>query len=86
MLHGHKNLKEYVVAPMDLEVYVPPLSASIPELKVGIKTAIETITSDMIRTVCNEFYYRVDVCRTTKGHILSTCKVCNKNLERCSIK
>jgi len=25
---------EYVVAPMDLEVHVPPLLASIPELKV----------------------------------------------------
>jgi hypothetical protein len=35
-MHGHRNLK--------LEVYVPPLPASIPELKVRIRTAIETIT------------------------------------------
>ena len=48
---------------MDLEVYVPPLPASIPELKVRIRTAIETITADML----NEFDYRVDVCRITKG-------------------
>ena len=35
----------------------------IPELKVRIKTAIETITADMR----NEPDYRVDVCRITKG-------------------
>jgi len=52
---------------MDLEVYVPPLPASIPELKVRIKIAIETITADMLQTVQNELGYRVDVCRITKG-------------------
>jgi len=52
---------------MDLEVYVSPLPASIPELKVRIRTAIETITADMLQTVCNELDYRVDVCRITKG-------------------
>jgi len=35
----------------------------IPELKVRIRTAIETITAD----VRNELDYRVDVCRITKG-------------------
>jgi len=52
---------------MDLEVYVPPLPASIPELKVKIRTAIETITADMLQTVWNERDYCVDVCRITKG-------------------
>ena len=52
---------------MDLEVYVPPLPASIPELKVRIITAIETITADMLQTVRNELDYRDDVCRITKG-------------------
>ena len=52
---------------MDLEVYVPPLNASIPELKVRIRTSIETITADMLQTVWNEIDYRVDVCRITKG-------------------
>ena len=52
---------------MDLEVYVPPLPASIPELKVRIRTATETITADMLQTVRNELDYRVDVCRITKG-------------------
>ena len=32
------------------QVYVPPLPASIPELKVRIRTAIETITADMLQT------------------------------------
>jgi len=44
------------------QVYVPPLPASIPELKVRIRTAIETITADM-----EELDYCVDVCRITKG-------------------
>jgi len=41
--------------------------SSIPELKVQIRTAIETITADMLQTVWNELDYRVDVCRITKG-------------------
>jgi len=49
------------------QVYAPPLPASIPELKVRIRTVIETITADMIQTVWNELDYRVDVCRITKG-------------------
>jgi len=46
--------------------YIPPLSASIPELKVRIRTAIENITADMFQTVWNELDYHVDVCRITK--------------------
>ena len=49
------------------QVYVPPLPASVPEMKVRIRTAIETITADMLQTVWNEIDYRVDVCRITKG-------------------
>jgi len=33
------------------QVYVPPLPANIPELKVRIRTAFETITADMLQTV-----------------------------------
>jgi hypothetical protein len=52
------------------QVSVPSLPASIPELKVRIRTAIETITADMLQTVWNELDYRVDVCRITKvSHI-----------------
>ena len=49
------------------QVYVPPFPASITELKVRIRTTIETITADMLQTVWNELDYRVDVCRITKG-------------------
>ena len=49
------------------QVYVPPLPASIPELKVRIRTSIETITADMLQTVWNELDYRVYVRRITKG-------------------
>ena len=51
----------YTRAKYKDQVYVPPLPASIPELKVGIRTA------DMLQTVQNELGYRVDVCRNTKG-------------------
>jgi len=53
----------YLTGPL----YVLPLPASIPELKVRIRTAIQTITADMIQTVWNELDYRVDVCRITQG-------------------
>ena len=49
------------------QVYVPPLPACIPELKVQIRTSNEIITADMLQTVWNELDYRVDVCRITKG-------------------
>jgi len=57
---------------MDQEIlkvffYVPPLRTSIPELKVRIRTPIETITANMLQTVRNELDFRVDVCRITKG-------------------
>ena len=54
---------------MDLEVYVPPLPASIPETKVRNITVIETIIVDMLQKVWNELDYRVDVCRITTGAI-----------------
>ena len=60
----------YVFFYLIEQVYVPPLPASIPELKVRIRTAIQTITADMLQTVWNELDYHVDVCRITKcAHI-----------------
>jgi len=49
------------------QVYVPSLPASIPELKVRVRTANETITADMLQTVRNGLDYRVYVYRITKG-------------------
>jgi len=54
---------------MDLEVYVPPLPASIPELKVRIRTAIETITADMLQTVWNELDYLLMFVESQRVHI-----------------
>ena len=50
-----------------VQFYVPSLPTSIPELKVRIRTAIETITADMLQTVWNGLVYRVDICRITKA-------------------
>ena len=41
----------YGVCYVKDHVYVPPLPASIPELKVRIRTAIETITADTLQTL-----------------------------------
>ena len=49
------------------QVYIPPLPASILELKVRITTATETISAVMLQTVWNELDYCADVCRITKG-------------------
>ena len=57
----------YVWGYVKDQVCVPPLPASIPELKVRIRTTIETITADMLQTVWNELDYRVDVRIITKG-------------------
>jgi len=38
-----------------------------PEMKVRNRTAVDTITADMLQTVWNELDYRVDVCRITSG-------------------
>jgi hypothetical protein len=48
-------------------------------VKVRIRTAIETITADMLQTVWDELDYRVDVCTITKGapvrYVTKTCSV-----------
>ena len=57
------------------QVYVPPLPASIPGLKVRIRTASETITSDMLQTILgkrqknatNTLDRTRSSCRITKG-------------------
>lgn len=48
-------------------VYIPPLPSTLDELKNRIKTAVESITKDMLQEVWNEFDYRLDVIRVTKG-------------------
>jgi len=50
-----------------IRFYVHSLPVSIPELTVRIRTAIETVTANMLQTVWNKLDYRVDVCSITKG-------------------
>ena len=53
----------YLIEQHSKFCYVPYRCSICAELKVRIRTAIETITADMR----NELDYRVDVCRITKG-------------------
>ena len=68
------------------QVYVPPLPASIPELKVQIRTAIDTITADRLQTVWNELDFHVDVCRITGCAHRAPVRYVTKICECCSIK
>ncbi|XP_021931474.1 uncharacterized protein LOC110835506 [Zootermopsis nevadensis] len=49
------------------QVFVPPLTATILDLKVRIRATILNITADMLGRVWEEMDYHVDVCRVTKG-------------------
>jgi len=43
---------------------------SLKELRDRITHALQTITADTLHRVCDEFEYRVDVCRVTQtAHI-----------------
>ena len=68
------------------QVYVPPLPASIPELKVRIRTAIETITLTCYKQFGRNSIIVLMFVESQRVHIPSTCKVCNKNLECFFIK
>ena len=46
---------------------VPLIPVFLEEVCDRIKYALQTITEDMLHRVWEEFHYRVDVCRVTKG-------------------
>lgn len=48
-------------------VYVPPLPATLVDLKNRITAAVHSVTEDMLSRVWNEFSYRLDVCRAAQG-------------------
>lgn len=53
-------------------VYVPPLPQTLEELKHRIEEVAATVSADMLKRVWQEFDYRVDICRVTRGsHIES---------------
>ena len=60
------------------QVYVPPLPATIPVLKVRIRTAIETITADMLQTVGTNIIIVLMFVESQRVHIQSICNVRNK--------
>ena len=50
-----------------VDVYVPPLPKTLPELRERINTAIGNGTQDMLERVWQEWEYRLDICRVTLG-------------------
>ena len=49
------------------KVYVPPLPANLPELRVRIREAVAAITPDMLINVWEELACRLAVCHVTNG-------------------
>ncbi|PSN42622.1 hypothetical protein C0J52_20021, partial [Blattella germanica] len=60
-------------------VFVPPLPVDLPQLRARIIIIIintfEQINRDMLRRVWDELYYRLDICRITRGNKWRTCKI-----------
>ena len=52
------------------KVFVPPLPASLEELRARITEAVATIDVDMIHRIWEEIVYGWDICRVTReNHI-----------------
>jgi hypothetical protein len=50
--------------------FVPPLAASLEELRAQITEAVATIDAYMINSIWDEIFYRWDICRVTReNHI-----------------
>ena len=51
-------------------VFVPPLAASLDDLKNRITAAVNSLDEDTLRSVWDEFNYHLDVvCASGGGHI-----------------
>ena len=50
------------------KVFVPPLTASLEELRVRKAEAVATIDAYMIHRIWEEIAYRWDICRVTRGN------------------
>jgi hypothetical protein len=48
-------------------VYVPPLPRDFAELKARIIAAVKNVDAPMLTRVWQEFEYRINVCRVTRG-------------------
>ncbi|KAJ4447280.1 hypothetical protein ANN_09284 [Periplaneta americana] len=78
--HFHNAVRAYLNTEMSDRwigragdrVFVPPLPRDLEELKTRIREAAGTVTEDMLKRVWEEFDYRLDICRVTRGsHIES---------------
>jgi hypothetical protein len=49
------------------KVFVPPVPVTLDDLKQCITTATAGVDEDMLTRVWQEFDYRLDICRVTKG-------------------
>jgi len=50
------------------KVFIPPLPASLEELRARITEAGATIDADIIRRIWDEIAYRWDIYRLTRGN------------------
>ncbi|KAJ4434116.1 hypothetical protein ANN_16436, partial [Periplaneta americana] len=78
--HFHNAVRAYLNTEMSDRwlgragdsVFVPPLPRDLEELKTRIREAAATVTENMLKRVWEEFDYRLDICRVTRGsHIES---------------
>ena len=50
------------------KVFVPPLPASLEDLRTRITETVATIDADVSRRIWDEITYRWDICRLTRGN------------------
>ena len=50
------------------QVFVPPLPASLEELRTWITDVVETTDADVIHRIWDEIAYRWDICPVTRGN------------------
>jgi len=68
----HKN--ELSIKDVKDKVFVPPIPASLEELRAQITEVVTTIDADMIHRIWDEIAYRWDICCVTRGnHIEHAC-------------
>ena len=48
-------------------VFAPPLPRDLADLKARIIAAVKNIDAPMLTRVWQEYVYRIDVCRVTRG-------------------
>jgi hypothetical protein len=68
--HGSRDLTTcgfFLWGYVKYKVFVPPFPVTLDDLKQRVTTATAGVDEDMLTRVLQEFDYRVDICRVTKG-------------------